>query len=151
MNKLKCIFYVFIILFFIHYLTLNIESFVPNEKQFSVCENTIDKGETYYQIYNNNIVQPLTGFFSSAIDLTDENNLSKYFKPPQCHGTYQTNRDYFNDNKIIDTSENTWEPLKDPFDKYYGPLDNYAVLYSEEHNEDFLERKRQNVELDDRY
>ncbi len=151
MNTHRCIFFIIMILFLLHYMKNNMEGFIPNEKQFSVCSDNSSSGETYYQLYHNNIYRPLEGLFSSIINTTEEHDLSNYFKPPQCYGSHQRNNNYFNDNKIIDISNNTWEPLKDAHNKYYHPDDNYAVIYSPEYIDNFLEKKTLNNEIDERF
>jgi hypothetical protein len=150
MNYSDCILFFILILLFLQYSNISIESFVPNEKQFAVCTDNSTSGATYYQSFKNRITKPLTGFFSATLDLTKERNLNNHFKPPKCYGSHETNFNYFNTNKIIDISENTWKPLKDPHYKYYHPFDNYAVTYSDDHIDQFLEKKQLNIDTDNR-
>lgn len=152
MNTLKCIIHLILIIICFVYLSDEIEPlFVPNETQFGVCNDNSGKGETNHQIFNNRLPSQLNGPFNAILKYTNELDLSKYFKPPQCFGSNHKNKDYFPDNKIIDHSDNDWEPLKDPNDKYYHPNDNYAILYNEKYIPNFLEKKHQNTQIDDRF
>ena len=143
---IKSFFYLFMIIILLLDFFNNVENFVPNQTQFGVCSDTEGNGETYYQLFKNNIGKPLYGFFSSIVE--KEKNKSHLFKPPKCYGSNDKNKNYFNDNKIIDISNNTWKPLSNPFDKYHSHKDNYAVMFDESMTEKFLKMKNLNIKND---
>lgn len=147
---IKSLFYLFMIIILLLDFFNNVENFVPNQTQFGVCNDPQGKGETYYQSFKNNIGKPLDGFFSWIVRATNEKNLSHFFKPPKCYGSNDKNNNYFNDNKIIDISNNTWKPLSDPFYKYQSHKDNYAVMFDDSMTEDFLKQKNNNIKNDHR-
>lgn len=109
----------------------------PNENQYPVCNDKFSKGETNYAIESNPLEKPEKGFYSSIIKQTKEKNLPKYFKSPQCQGSKEFKNNYFNDNKVIDISNNNWEPPMDPFYKMASVNDDYTILYPKEYSDDF--------------
>ena len=42
-------------------------------------------------------------------------------------------------------------PLKDPFDKYQNPSDNYSVLYPNIFNDNFIKQHQKTIQSDSRF
>ncbi|MBG00941.1 MAG: hypothetical protein CL470_01575 [Acidimicrobiaceae bacterium] len=131
-------FVLFIAFLFMMFLSKSVlEGFRPNEDKFVICKDEITKGETNYTKETNHLKAPLKGFYSSIIKLTEEKNLPNYYQSPHCKSMKSHKNDYFNDNKIIDISNNNWDPPLDPFDKHAKPDDNYSLLYPDEYSDNF--------------
>lgn len=123
------LFLVFLVIFLLHKPNV-IEGFKPNEEKFFLCNTNSGKGETNFIKKTNPFSGPLSGFYSALIK--DEKNHSSLFTSPTCMTSKKVENDYFNDNKVIDHSENTWEPPLDPLDKYAKPDNNDAILYNKD-------------------
>jgi|TARA_B100001094_G_scaffold164059_1_gene158788 hypothetical protein len=140
-----------IIIIILHHKRDITEYFKPNEKQYAICSNN-QKGETIYIENTNELKTPIKGLFTSLLKSTNEKNHKNYFNPPRCMNIELPHHNYFNTNKIIDSdNSNTWKPLKNPFDKYQNPSDNYSVLYPNIFNDNFIKQHLKIIQSDSRF
>ena len=139
------IFLILILIFIILRQEGVIETFKPDETNYPVCSNN-GQGNDYNE--NQNVIEtPLTGFYSSIIDLTGER---KPILPVQCN-TKQPHHHYFNTNTLIDQKLNTWKPQKNPYTPYTDPLSNYSIMYSGQISDSLLNQKKNIQKEDNRF
>ena len=65
------------------------------------------KAEALHHQEKNLIKENPTGFYSSLIRLTEEKNNPRYYKSPKCLKSRGFKKNYFNNNKVIETVNRT--------------------------------------------
>jgi len=120
------------------------ENFLNNKKYY-YCSDQRGPG-TYYRIVNKEIETPLRGFYSDLINIMDDKYLDKntrFFKTPICKKIENYEKDYFNDNKIIDIEYNDFISEIDPFDPFDKPENQNTSIYDEEINKNILKESKE--------
>ena len=147
MNQI--IFLLFLVFIYLFNNPVVYEYFLPNEKQYAVCTSNINKGETKLDIKDNKISTPLKGFYTSLLEESGLKNYDNYFKTPTC-SLIPESYSYFNTNKVIDHSENIWEPL--PQIKENAKFkDDYSILYPNIFNDIFIKKHEELIQNDPRF
>jgi hypothetical protein len=136
-----------IFLFVKYYRSSSMIEGFPNETQFLICGTDETMGETdYVEQTNSKKLSKSNQFYSSLLELTGEKRFPNYHKSPLCGSKIKkSTNDYFNNNLIIDTSNNEWESLVDPLYKYSHPENEDSILYpSDIYRDEILKQKRKN-------
>ena len=125
------------------------ENFI-NDKKYYYCSDKKGPG-TYYRVVNKEIKKPIRGFYSDLISIIDDKyweKTTKYFKTPICKEIKNYDKDYFNDNKIIDIEYNDFISETDPFYQYDKPENiEMASTYNEEINKNILEESDKLIKI----
>ena len=118
----------FLIIIYVYFMKDKIEGMI-NEYQFFYCSDRKGEPGTYYRKVFNHVEHERDGFYSDLLDVVeDEQNtgeISRLYQTPICMKVYDYEKNYFNDNMIVDISNNKFKsefhPLEDvnDFDESY--------------------------------
>ena len=129
-----------IIIILLYFNNHQIEGLI-NEYQFHQCSDKKGEPLTYYRKVLNEIEPNRVGFYSdllNVIDDKDSGEKSQQFRTPLCEKEYDYEKDYFNDNLLIDTRYNTFQPE-------FNPLNDNKDLSNYNYNE--IHYKNENLQL----